>query len=307
MSRVRGYESSTYETTPLAGITLLRARYLEHRFDKHSHDTYCLGVTLNGVQSFFCRGSQHASTPGHLMTFNPGDAHDGHSGSASGFQYRMLYIEPAVLESILGSREPGFFRRPMILDRELFRVTVGAVAAIQPQESLRAQTLLASALKLAFDRFGEARPPRQGTTRCDVRAQRLRDYLEASLDTDVTGEKLAAVADCSRMHVNRIFQRAFGLAPHAFLNAARVRRACDLMRQGVAIAEAAVAAGFADQAHFSRRFKRIYGVSPGRWLRALPELRATGESSPREGAFLCETRAASPNVSSDAESTRRRG
>jgi AraC-like DNA-binding protein len=87
----------------------------------------------------------------------------------------------------------------------------------------------------------------------------------------VTGEQLAAIADCSRMHVNRIFQRAFGLAPHAFLNAARVRRACDLLRQGISIAEAAVAAGFADQAHFSRRFKRIYGVTPGRWLRAIPE------------------------------------
>ena len=280
MPNARVAESSTFENTPLPGVTLLRARYVEHRFDKHSHETYCLGVTLRGVQAFSCRGQRHASTVGHIMAFNPDDPHDGHSGSASGFQYRMLYIEPSILESVVGERKAAFFPQPLFADGEVYEAAVQAVDAIRPQESLRAQTLLAAALRLAFSRFSDTRPTRELSLGCDVRASRLRDYLEASLETDVTGDNLAAIAGCSRIHVNRIFQRAFGLAPHAYLNAARIRRACELMRNGAPIAEAATAAGFADQAHLSRRFKRIYGVTPGRWLRAMRTETAIGESWP---------------------------
>jgi AraC-like DNA-binding protein len=264
-----GDESSTYESTPLSGVTLLRARYIEHRFDKHSHETYCLGVTLRGVQAFSCRGRHHASTAGHVMAFNPDDPHDGHSGSVNGFHYRMLYIQPSVVEAALGEDRARFFKRPLFEDRDVFRAAVQAVDAIAPQESLRAQTLLVAALKLAFERFADGRPAQELSLGCDVRAARMRDYLEASLESDVTGNDLAAIAGCSRVHVNRIFQRAFGWAPHAYLNAARVRRACDLMRRGAPIAEAAAAAGFSDQAHFGRRFKRIHGVTPGRWLNAM--------------------------------------
>jgi AraC-like DNA-binding protein len=246
---------------------MLSAHYLEHRFDKHAHDTYCLGVTLHGVQAFYCRGAHYASTPGHVIAFNPDEPHDGHSGDARAFGYRMLYVPLDALEEVLGRRPLARFAAPLNPDPELFALTVRAIAAIRPQESLRAQSLLGEAVRLAFDRFGRARSSGDAAARCDRRALRLRDYLESYLDTDVTGDQLAAIAGCSRIHVNRIFQRAFGMPPHAYLNSARIRRACELLRSGVTLAEAAVAAGFADQAHLSRRFKRILGVTPNRWRR----------------------------------------
>ena len=41
------------------------------------------------------------------------------------------------------------------------------------------------------------------------------------------------------------------------------------MRDGLALAEAALAAGFADQSHMSRLFKRAYGLTPAKWAAAL--------------------------------------
>jgi AraC-like DNA-binding protein len=38
---------------------------------------------------------------------------------------------------------------------------------------------------------------------------------------------------------------------------------------GSSLADAALAAGFADQSHMSRQFKRAYGLTPARWAAAL--------------------------------------
>jgi len=46
----------------------------------------------------------------------------------------------------------------------------------------------------------------------------------------------------------------------------QVRR---LISSGAGLADAALAAGFADQSHMSRLFKRAYGPAPGRWATAL--------------------------------------
>jgi AraC-like DNA-binding protein len=42
----------------------------------------------------------------------------------------------------------------------------------------------------------------------------------------------------------------------------RVRRE---VRAGAGLAQASLAAGFADQAHMTRHFKRAYGMTPARW------------------------------------------
>ncbi|WP_333904326.1 helix-turn-helix domain-containing protein, partial [Achromobacter insolitus] len=56
-----------------------------------------------------------------------------------------------------------------------------------------------------------------------------------------------------------------------------------LLRDGLALADAAHAVGFADQAHLTRVFKQVYGSTPGVLRRAgVPDsqtLRARGVST----------------------------
>jgi AraC-like DNA-binding protein len=42
-------------------------------------------------------------------------------------------------------------------------------------------------------------------------------------------------------------------------------RAQSMIVDGVALSEAAAAAGFADQSHLTRHFSARFGVTPGRW------------------------------------------
>jgi helix-turn-helix protein/AraC-like protein len=67
----------------------------------------------------------------------------------------------------------------------------------------------------------------------------------------------------SRYQVLRSFRDEVGMPPHAWLAQLRVARARKLLETGQRPAEAAAAAGFADQAHLTRWFRRVVGVTPG--------------------------------------------
>ena len=69
-------------------------------FAPHRHDTYAIGVTLHGVQRFWCRGAVHDSTPGQVIVIRPGEVHDGRSGAAGGYAYRMFYVRPDIVEGL---------------------------------------------------------------------------------------------------------------------------------------------------------------------------------------------------------------
>ena len=88
------------------GVELLQARFERHVYDRHIHDTYAIGVTLHGVQRFWCRGAYHDSTSGHVIVIRPGEAHDGRSGAAGGYAYRMFYVRPDVLQAVVDETRP---------------------------------------------------------------------------------------------------------------------------------------------------------------------------------------------------------
>lgn len=89
------------------------------------------------------------------------------------------------------------------------------------------------------------------------------------LDEDVDLRALGRQAGLSPFHLHRLYRRAYGLTPAEHRLEARLRLARRLILSGVAIAEAAATAGFADQSHLTRAFRKLMGTSPGRWAREM--------------------------------------
>lgn len=264
-------EWARYEPGPIDGVTRLDAHFVGHVFERHSHDTFSIGVTTGGVQRFDCRGARHDSVPGDVILFNPDEMHDGRAGAADGFRYTMLYVTPSALDEMLresgAEKRCGHLRSPHVRDPALAGRLRGAIAALaHPGETLRAQVLLARALRQVMSRHGDAPLPRVHADAALQRLYAVRDFIDANHSEDLRIETLAALAGLSRSHLTRAFSRAFGVAPHAHLNAVRLRSAQQALRQGQSITEAAVACGFVDQSHFTRRFKGALGVPPGAWL-----------------------------------------
>ena len=80
---------------PIDGVELLRARFRGRAFTRHRHDTYAIGVTEAGLQVFDYRGRTERSTPGEVVVLHPDETHDGRPGTADGFGYRIVYVQPA--------------------------------------------------------------------------------------------------------------------------------------------------------------------------------------------------------------------
>ena len=64
---------------PRSGVQRLAARFGGHAYDLHRHETYAVGLTLWGAQSFQYRGGMRTSGAGQVMVIHPDEAHDGHA------------------------------------------------------------------------------------------------------------------------------------------------------------------------------------------------------------------------------------
>ena len=110
-------------------------------------------------------------------------------------------------------------------------------------------------------------PMRSGLAPWQVR--RAKAVLGDDLTAKISLENVARECRLSASHFCRAFRQSVGASPHRWLTHRRIEAAQSLLRDGrQALAEVALACGFADQAHFTRVFTRAVGASPGAWRRA---------------------------------------
>src|SRR5207253_3258960 len=80
----------------------------------HRHGTYAIGLTLEGVQTFRYRGAQRLCLPGECHVLHPDELHDGGSGSAAPFAYRIAYVDPRLVQAQLGGSPLPFVTDPVM-------------------------------------------------------------------------------------------------------------------------------------------------------------------------------------------------
>lgn len=253
------------------GIQRIEAFFSGEAYASHRHDTYSIGYTINGVQSFDYRGTRLNSTPGRVIVLHPDEIHNGEAGNEQGFHYRMLYLEPAIVREALG-RPTGalpFVKDAVLGDPRLFNAIHSAFAEMDAMLEPVALDDITARLTdglLAYD--ASTRSSQRSVI--DTRAVRLaREYLEANICRTVASSELENVTGQNRYELARQFRKAYGTSPYRYLTMRRLDRARFYIAAGLTLADAAISAGFSDQAHMNRRFKANFGLSPGCWQRLI--------------------------------------
>jgi AraC family transcriptional regulator len=101
------------------------------------------------------------------------------------------------------------------------------------------------------------------------RLTRVKEYIAANLEGDLTIVQLAKVASLSRFHFARAFKTAVGQSPHQYVSAHRLERAKELLRVGdQSLLDIAIALNFSSQGNFTRAFHQSTGLTPGQYRRS---------------------------------------
>ena len=256
---------------PIDGMKRIEARFHGKAYAMHRHDTYAVGSTLAGVQSFNYRHRRRDSLPGNTMVLHPDEAHDGQAGTDEGFQYRMIYVEPALFQAVLQGRALPFIVGGVTTDSRLAAATQNLLqhvdATMEPLEHSEAIAELALAMEAVAGT--PARLPKGDF----LAARRAHDYLHAHRAQLVTLGDLEAATGRDRWSLSHDFRTFYGTSPYRFQTMRRLDTVRRMLFHGTSLADSAAAAGFADQSHMTRHFTKTFGMTPGRWLRIAAGMR----------------------------------
>jgi AraC-like DNA-binding protein len=233
-------------------------------FAPHRHDTYAVGITLEGVQSFDYRGAVRHSLPGQMVVLHPDELHDGRSGDGARFRYRTAYVAPADMQQVLGGRALPFVAGGVSQDPRLRHAVRALLEDLaRPLGAFEFEQVLHD-LTIALLAVAGAQTPARIANHAAV--GRARDYIDANLDRSFQLNDLEGATGYDRWQLSRDFRALLGASPYRYLIFRRLDKARRMMAGDLGLADIAHACGFSDQSHFTRHFKKAFGMTPKVWV-----------------------------------------
>ncbi|MDF5754550.1 AraC family transcriptional regulator [Spongiactinospora sp. TRM90649] len=252
------------------GIERMEAVLVGEAFSPHRHDTYAIGMTMAGVQTFRYRGEGRVCLPGEWHVLHPDEVHDGAAGTDEGFGYRILYVDPALVQRALGGRPLPFVADPVVRPEGIGPSLAASLRRMDEPLAELERVELAVLVADALVRHADTPPGRAPSPALAVGAlSRVREMIAADPATVHPVSAFERVSGLSRWTIARQFRAAFGTSPTRYRTMRRLDLVRRTLRDGTPLRDAALAAGFADQSHMTRMFRRAYGLTPGEWTAAL--------------------------------------
>jgi AraC family transcriptional regulator len=159
-------------------------------------------------------------------------------------------------------------------DRGLERLMLAlgqAMQAGEPGGRLYREHLMQGVARRLLEHFHSEPPsaPRHAAVLSAARLRRVDEYVRTHFHTDLAIADLAREAAMSPYHFCRAFKASMGVTPHQYVLEHRVEAAKRLLRTTpMALAEVALAVGFASQSHLTGQFQSRVGATPAAYRAA---------------------------------------
>ena len=256
-------------------LVLRRAR--SPRLSFEPRPAYLVLFVLRGVLKL---GDSELAPPAALLAA-PGDALEARARDA---ETLALALAPAfLLDAALRARLTRddalitFRERTVTDDHRLAQLADSLAAELRDEEAGREIMLDALAEQTAVHllrrhanirRTDELELTRVGLV--DRRLRRAVELMHARLDRELPLEELAGAAYLSPFHFARLFKKATGTSPHAYLAALRIERAQQLLAStALSVTEIGSRVGYQSPSHFGKAFRQATGLTPRAFRSAL--------------------------------------
>ncbi len=240
-------------------------------FESRLHTRHVLVANLATAGTINIDGVPFPLRPGHVHLVFPWQFHTYHDVEAKTLRWLFVTFET----DNTGHLEPLRHVSPSLtatMRQTLERVARLAGAGSPAPWVQRMQMELADLLAaLAGVASRTAPTPARAELSCERGVSTLLQRIR-SVDGTLRIPEIAAQLGLSESRLRSAFRQAFGLSLGAYLRAARLHRACAMLRDsGAQISRVALENGFDSPSAFSRAFKAWAGISPRTWKRRAHE------------------------------------
>jgi len=232
------------------------------------HDGFTIAAVVEGTFTYTADSGVALLHPGALLLGNDGKCFEcnhehGVGDRCISFNFsRELFCEIA---AAAGGTTRYEFSRPMMPAGKRSLPVLALIDAIaRDPDPLQVEEVAISLVETVVSAFSARAHSPMPPARRDIRriAEVVR-HIEAHVTEPLDLATLAALANVSKYHFLRTFQRAIGMTPYQYLLAARIRRAASrLAGSSDTVTSIAFENGFGDLSTFNSRFRSIFGVSP---------------------------------------------
>ncbi|WP_394824577.1 helix-turn-helix domain-containing protein [Pendulispora albinea] len=258
---------------PLPGVEVTRVEGDTHLWIGHSTH-YGLSLVYEGAFDFWYRKHVATHVPGRLKLKEPGEIHRDVRVHAP-VTAQSVALSPDLVEGVargLGLKGVPHFAAAVTQGHgraERLGLRLHACLGAAAPDRLEAESLLVEALEAIWADYGEVGVARaaRGADRGGGAAARVREYLHAHWQDNVSLDELSVRVGRNKFSLLREFRAEYGLPPYEYLTHLRVARARLLLGAGRRASEVALEVGLYDQSQLHRHFTRIVGVTPGRFVK----------------------------------------
>jgi len=257
----------------------LTASFRDYAFAPHTHETFTVGVILQGCETFMAYGERWYVGHGDVCALSEDQVHDGAPATENGFHYRASWPSHDFLKDLVEdtTEKPLHgcigFPAAKFHDPELFYALAQAhrSAELFGTDLESDERLLYAYSQLVIRHAVTGRPLPQLPGHRQLESKPIAEamaFLDAHYGDAIDLQTLAQVAGIPRTRLIRAMKRETGMTPHAWLTNRRVQAAQSKLRQGEGVADVATHCGFCDQSHLNRAFKSRLGITPGAYRNA---------------------------------------
>jgi len=255
--------------TGLMGISILKGIHIQHEFEKHIHNIYCVGLITSGKRLFTIQNTEYLLQKNDMYICNPDDVHTCSSVDGKDNSYLVLCIAPELIQSINASNDKPLYRTRFtnIFPKEsCIHIEFKKLCRLLESDSMilrKEEQFYSFVEKLCCEFEDKEKTQKTESDLSKCRILEIKDFIQNHCTSDFLLADISSMFEFSPFYINRMFKKEIGISLHCYQIQMRIEKSRKLLAEGLSISDAAVSSGFTDQSHFHRFFKKYVGVTPG--------------------------------------------
>jgi AraC family transcriptional regulator len=260
------------------GLTIHRARVMPGRMLEHEAELHEINISIsgnlttekvsaNGRRKFFCGGGGGLCITAAGQTIG--------AFWEKPLDHLGMFSSPDFVAKTAAENRfsPKFEFQENVTDKDPLIQQIGLTLLAEynseaPEGNLYADSLIQTLTLHLLKNYTDARSIAENLNGglSGYKLRRVKEFINANLEEDLSLAEISAVADLSQYHFARSFRKTVGLTPQQYLMNQRIERAKELLaKDDLPIIEISLRTGFKNQSHFTTLFRKLTKLTPKMW------------------------------------------